>query len=591
MNEEFYMRKSSSDGFGLSLPDLSAIVDRLSDQSGNILGAVIGAVIFGYFISIFATRRSGRRAGRVVFWLVVLTTIILNIADTLVGIPKIPGMPSAIWWAIVGIPVFWLLKRFMPGQKPTARRNASPAVGGGTHGSAHFGVAEDMQQRGHIHALGVSAAPALGRVSVPDTLDARFRYVGHILTCAPTGSGKGIGAVVPALLEYPGSMIVLDIKGENYAITARRRQAMGHSVHVVDPFNVTGAKAAGFNWLDRLDPNNPDVVSESAMLADMVIIPDPKGEAHWDDTARNLMQGLMIHVAATADPDHKNMGEVRRLLTATEDDFIHVLAEMSLSNAGFGIVARSANSFLAKAEKERSGVLSTAIKHTAFLDDPRIADALSRTDFHLNELKHKLMTVYIVLPPAKLAAYSRFMRGFIGQALAGITSTEKKPSAPVYFLLDEFAQLGRMQQVEDAISLVRGYGAYFWLIVQDLSQLKAIYPRWQTFLANSAKQFFGTADYDTAKYISESLGQKTIQFATSSTNSSSSISMHGSTSSGRSTSQQLSGRALLNPDEVMRLGSTRPIVFISGEPPYVLERINYLNNPEYTGLFDPNPYH
>lgn len=588
-NDEFYLAPDSTKvGFGFSLPDFPSIFEQLSSQAWNIGGAVLGAIIVGYFLQSVISRRQGRRAGRVIFWCIIVTTIILNVADILIGLRSLP-VPGLAMWAIVGIPVYFGLHRIMPYPKAGPRR--APGIGSGTHGSAHFGLADDMQRRGHLYAPGISAAPALGRVDAGPNLDPRFRFVGHILTCAPTGSGKGIGAVIPTLLEYPGSMVVLDLKGENYAVTARRRREMGHSVHVVDPFGVTGASASGFNWLDRLDPTSPDVVSESAVLADMLIIPDPKGEAHWDDTARNLLQGLMVHVAASAPPEARNMAEVRRLITGTEDDLIQVLAEMSLSQAGFGLVARSANSFLAKAEKERSGVLSTAIKHTAFLDDPRIAAALEHTDFDLNQLKHKLMTVYIVLPPNRLAAYGRFMRGFIGQALAGITSSDRKPEAPVYFLLDEFAQLGRMQQVEDAISLVRGYGAHFWLIVQDLSQLKAIYPRWQTFLANSAKQFFGTADYDTARYISESLGQQTIQFATSSTNSSTSYSAHGGHSSGHSTSQQHAGRALLTPDEVMRLGPSRPIVFLSGEAPYVLGRINYLRDPEYAGLFDPNPYH
>ncbi|MCN5666955.1 TraG/TraD/VirD4 family protein, partial [Escherichia coli] len=77
-----------------------------------------------------------------------------------------------------------------------------------------------------------------------------------------------------------------------------------------------------------------------------------------------------------------------------------------------------------------------------------------------------------------------------------------------------------MQAVEDAISLVRGYGAAFWLFVQDLSQLKAIYPKWQTFLANTGKQFFGTADYDTAKFISDSLGKFTVEYRTQGSSSS-----------------------------------------------------------------------
>jgi type IV secretion system protein VirD4 len=145
-----------------------------------------------------------------------------------------------------------------------------------------------------------------------------------------------------------------------------------------------------------------------------------------------------------------------------------------------------------------------------------------------------------------------------------------------------------MQSIEDAISLVRGYGARFWLLVQDLSQLKGVYPKWQTFLANSAKQFFGTADYETAKYVSDMLGQTTIEFRTSGDSSTASI--QGG-SSGTSSSQQLAARSLLTPDEVMRQGSMRPIVLIQGERPYSLERINYLADPEYAGLADANPFH
>jgi type IV secretion system protein VirD4 len=415
--------------------------------------------------------------------------------------------------------------------------------------------------------------------------------MGHILTCAPTGSGKGIGAVIPTLLEYPGSAIVLDIKGENYAVTHRARREMGHAVYLVDPFGVTGQATAGFNWLDRLDPSSPDVVGESATLAEMLVVPDPHAEQHWDEAARNLLQGVMIHVVSSHQEGERHIATVRRLLTGSEDDLMRTLAEMALSDAGFGLVARAANTFIAKSDKERSGVLSAAVKHTAFLDDPRIAAALARSDFNLADLKHRPMTVYVVLPPARLAAYSRFMRGFVGQALAGITASEFKAPAPVLFLLDEFAQLGHMKAIEDAVSLVRGYGAFFWIFVQDLSQLKGVYPRWQTFLANAAKQFFGTADYDTARYISDSLGQRTVQFTTASSSSSTNYSLHGGGSTGHSVGEQHTGRSLLMPDEVMALGPRRPIVLLSGEPPYVLDRINYLADPEYSGRFDRNPYH
>ncbi len=115
-------------------------------------------------------------------------------------------------------------------------------------------------------------------------------------------------------------------------------------------------------------------------------------------------------------------------------------------------------------------------------------------------------------------------------------------------------------------------------------------PRWQSFLANTAQQFFGTADFDTARYLSDALGQETIRYVTQTASTSNNgLFKLATTSSG--TGEHLHGRSLLTPDEVMRLGPTRPIVLVSGEPPYLLQRISYLTDPAYTGRFDPNPMH
>jgi type IV secretion system protein VirD4 len=153
-----------------------------------------------------------------------------------------------------------------------------------------------------------------------------------------------------------------------------------------------------------------------------------------------------------------------------------------------------------------------------------------------------------------------------------------------------------MKAIEDAVSLMRGYGLSFWVFLQDLSQLKAVYPRWQTFLANSAKTFYGIDDFDTAKYVSDSLGQATIEYATQNAgeNRGSGFSGGGgSVNSGTSagTSQQFTGRHILTPDEVMRLGPEQPLVLVKGEYPYRLVRLNYLQDLEYENLAEPNPYH
>ena len=485
-------------------------------------------------------------------------------------------------------------------QSPSTVASGATSVGTGTHGSASWGSAAEAQRNGHLVAPGVAAGFALARVpDAPESVDKRFRFNGHVVTVAPTGSGKGIGSVIPNLLDYPGSALVLDVKGENAAVTARARQEMGQSVHVVDPFSVNGDDCAAFNVLELVDVNSPDCVSDSAILADALVIKDGKGgdSVHFDESAKNLLQGLILYVSSLEQPELRTLGELRRLLTSNEDEFSTLLAEMSLDDSSaFGIPARAANTLMGMADKERGSVLSTARRNTAFLDDPRIAAALSRSDFDLSEIKVKAMTVYLVMPANRIGPNARFLRLFISSVITSITASKVQPAHRVAFLLDEFGQLGYMQQIEDAVSLMRGYGLAFWVFLQDLSQLKATYPKWQTFLANSAKSFFGTDDYDTAKYISDSLGKATVEFETenSGRNTGSGLSGSGGSmnrGSSTGTSQQFTGRDLLTPDEVMRLGAERPIVLVRGERPYLLSRINYLADKEYQGKFDKNPYH
>lgn len=497
-------------------------------------------------------------------------SLAVGLLNTLIPLPG--------WlWLLIAAGVGFFLWQY------TERFWSTAAAQAATHGSAHWGQLADLLR---FKRLGQPRDFALGRVQIAtgDT-DSRFRYMGHVMTCAPTGSGKGIGAVIPNLLEYPGSALVLDIKGENYAVTAQARESMGHKVYVLDPFGVTD-RADSFNWLGMLDVASPDVVAQASGLADMLVVSE-KGGDHWDETAKELLRGLLVHVASLP-AERAHMGELRRLITGPANDLEALLVDMAASDVGYGVVARAANAFLAKADKERSGVLSTVIRHTAFLDDPRVAASLCRSSFDLSRIKAERMTIYIVVPPARLAANTRYMRGFIGLAFEALTRNTDKPADRVAFFLDEFAQLGYMKQIEDAVGLLRGYGVAFWFFLQDLSQLKAVYPKWQTFLANSAQQYFGTNDFDTAKYISDMLGQSTIQYSTEGRSRQDSRPLGGSSTSD---SQHYHGRNLLTPDEVIRLGPQQPLVFVPGEPPYKLRRLDYLTDPAYSSKAQPNPYH
>jgi len=352
---------------------------------------------------------------------------------------------------------------------------------------------------------------------------------------------------------------------------------------------MTGTKTSRVNWLDWIDPKSPESVSDSASLVDTLIVRSGKSESYWDDAAANLLQGIVLFVAELPE-DEKHLGTLRDILTWPEAELTGLLKEMgSDSKKGFGLPARAANSFLAKASRERSGVLSVAQQHTAFLDDPRVVETLRGSDLDFREMKKSKVSVFLVLPPDKLRAYNRYTRLVLGLALKAMMNKPGQPDHNVLFLLDEFAQLGRFAPVEEGISILRGYGGWLWLLVQDLSQLAAVYPKWRSFLANSVIQAFGTQDHDTAKYISDALGQETIQVE-SKTNSST-TSWGGNDSSGDSTSIHNHGRALRLPDEVRRLSDRWVIVLEQGMRPFLLKRLDYRTDRECRKRFDDNPMH
>lgn len=433
----------------------------------------------------------------------------------------------------------------------------------------------------------------------------RFAAEGHILTVAPTRSGKGVGAVIPNLLTYPGSVLVTDPKGENYMVTRAQREALGHEVVALDPFGIADAPRRGFNPLDMIDPSGPDVSDDAMLLADMLVVADPSGgseTSHWDKEAIALIAGFILFVAVRepATSGRRTLPHVRRLLTLPPVEFTEVLEQMQAcardrTPAG-ELIARAATRHLQKAEKERSGVVSTAQSHTHFLDSPRMVEVLASSGnpgsaLSLDRLKTDAVSLFLVLPAERLSTYRRWLRLMIGCGLLAMTRARTPPRHRVLFLLDEFANLGRMGPVEDAISLVGGFGVTFWLILQDLSQLKAHYrDRWETFEGSAqVLQAFGTNDLFTAKHLSERIGDATIHVE--SENQSAGISHGRSSARNQSAAQTVAekGRRLLTADEVMRLPANQQLVLVRGRSPILAHKLNYLTDPEFAGFAAENP--
>ena len=247
---------------------------------------------------------------------------------------------------------------------------------------------------------------------------------------------------------------------------------------------------------------------------------------------------------------------------------------------------------LQKADKERSGVVSSAQSHTHFLDSPRMAAVLGSSSVDLASLKREHLSVYLVLPPERMDTYRPWLRLMIACSLLAMTRTAGRPRERVLFLLDEFANLGRMGPVERDISLAGAYGTSFWLLLQDLAQLKGTYEKWQSFLANAdVLQAFGVNDWETAEYLSKMTGDATIRVE--SENVSQGVSRGRSAARQESSAQTTSekGRRLLLPDEVRRLGRETELLFVRGSAPVLARKLDYLRDHEYAGKYDPNPMH
>jgi type IV secretion system protein VirD4 len=440
----------------------------------------------------------------------------------------------------------------------------------------------------------------------------------HVLTMAPTRSGKGVGAVVPSLLRYPGSVVCMDIKGENFHVTHEQRIAGGGEVYVLDPFRVTGYNHglhAYANPLDTIDTHGSRkdrALDDCKTLAEMLVEEDGKENRHFSDEGRSLLACFMLYVCDEFNNrrEQRTLMKVRELLTLPAEEFTALLKRMADSDNE--LVRRGVARLQQKEERERTGVISTAQRGIDFLDSIPMANVLvpplgsdleaekpeeRPRQVDLSLIKGDVpMTIYLVIPPEALKTHAAWIRMMIACINNMITRIPGRPRHRILMLLDEFAQLGHIRPVVEGISLVGGYGVLFWIIIQDLAQLKGLYKdNWETIFANcDVKQCFGTNDWTTADLLSKMTGETTLftEGGSSGKGRSYGKSSGHSTNYGESVSEK--GRRLLMADEVMRLPPSRQLLFVKGSAPLLVDKINYLTDPEFRGadgdpLFKPNP--
>ena len=470
-----------------------------------------------------------------------------------------------------------------------------------TFGSSKWATDKDLKTAGLFEAKGVF----IGR-----TEDNYIRHDGpeHVMTFAPTRSGKGVGLVIPTLLSWPHSAVIHDIKGENWTLTSGWRSSFSHCL-LFDPTNPASAK---YNPLLEVRKGRNEV-RDIQNIADILV--DPEGalerRTHWEKTGHALLVGAILHVLYT-DPE-KTLSRVAVFLSDPARSFEQTLRiMMSTNHLGCGdaatpsrdgenanaasvhpVVAQAARELLNKSENERSGVLSTAMSFLGLYRDPTVAEVTSKCDWRIDDLisGDKPISLYLVVPPSDISRTKPLMRLILNQI--GRRLTEKldddidgNARRQVLLMLDEFPALGRLDFFESALAFMAGYGLRAFLIAQSLNQIEKAYGPNNSILDNChVRVAFATNDERTAKRISDALGSTTEMRAMRN------YAGHRLAPwlSHVMVSRQETARQLLTPGEVMQLPADEEVVLISGTAPIRAKKIRYYADQNFKRRVSPPP--
>jgi len=277
-----------------------------------------------------------------------------------------------------------------------------------SHGTASFASMTELWHANLLTGRGV----IIGRKRLRYL---RFDRDGHLLTFAPTRTGKGVGCVIPNLLDHQGSVVVTDIKGENLDITGQRRKQFG-PVHAIAPFE-TGIIGSRYNPLDFIRVGMPEDVDDAALIADLLVVPQSQ-ETFWDSEAQSFLSALLLYVASELPSEKRNLHQVWSLLMQDKIGLDRMIAEMRACE--HDAVRRAGQAFTQKEERERSAVISTAQTHMKIWKSPLLARATSQSDFQMEDIKRSVMSLYIVIPPELLDVYRPFVRLMVGLAVSAI---------------------------------------------------------------------------------------------------------------------------------------------------------------------------
>jgi type IV secretion system protein VirD4 len=405
----------------------------------------------------------------------------------------------------------------------------------------------------------------------------------HITIFGPTRSGKGVCLEIPNLLRLRGgSIISIDPKGQNAAVTARWRRKVSDVV-MLNPLDVLGLGSTGFNPLAALDPRSPRFFEECSNIAEALIKIDTSGDPFWTESARSLTLALVMFEVKLAHGAGRlpSLENVRAMLTG---DLAATAGEM-IATGDFQIASLAGR--FTQNNKTIDSIKATADTQTRWiLSGPMRAD-LAKNGIDFAALKKKPVTVYVILPPEHLQTFSVWLRLVVACALNALYR-QGGGGLRTLFMLSEFAQLGKMESVSACLAQGAGFGIQLCPVLQDINQLRAIYGKDEanTFLGMSGATFgFCPNDYETAEWMSKRSGEVNEP----------DLSAGDDPQYGARATWRPQRRRLLMPDDLHNIPEFHGMVYFAGQswprPVYAPPYWDARDNPDLAGRYDPDPYH
>lgn len=445
------------------------------------------------------------------------------------------------------------------------------------HGDARFARKREIRAAGLLGEQGI----ILGRIGRRCLMLAGQQGVA---LAAPPRSGKGVGVVVPNALNWPGSLVCIDIKRENWTLTAGYRSKSGQSCYLFDPFAEDGRTAA-WNPFFYVSGEPQRRINDLQRIGEMLYPDPPNVDPFWTASARSLFLGIALYLFETPSLP-RTIGEVLRQGMASDDE-------------GFGqhwkriIEGRNSGRFTLSSECVRAlydvidlaPVTASSIRKTftSRLDlwlNPMLDAATSDNDFDLRTLRERPMSIYVGVNPDDLhrlrPVLSLFFQQAIGLQTRELPERNLRLKHQVMMLLDEFTALGRIPIIAEAISYLPGYNVRVVLVIQTPAQLREVYGAnaSETMLKSlAARVVFAPKDYGDAREISDELGFTTVNVKTLSRPRFSLFDSKARRSGSVSVSEQR--RALLLPQEVKEIGTEEALIFYEGLPPIRCRKIRY----------------